>query len=104
MDIKYHGQHVTITGDEDILQRAEIELNPTPLRKGEMPTTYEELRYFYEQAYKKPTRDNAILYAIARINYIAQNDHRDKTKTNNQKKKTNNWRKEAKPCASTKIV
>ncbi|MGG0723762.1 hypothetical protein [Bacillus mycoides] len=95
MDIKYHGQHVTITGDEDILQRAGIEIGATPLRKGEMPKTYEELRYFYEQAYRKPTRDHAILYAIARVNYIVQNDHRDKTKIDKQETKTNNWRKEA---------
>lgn len=93
MDIKYHGQHVTITGDEDILQRAGIELNPTPLRKGEMPTTYEELRYFYERAYKTKMKNDAILYVIARENYIVQNDQRsEKAKT---KKKTNNWKKEA---------
>ena len=43
MQIKYHGQHITITGDEDILQRAGIELNPSPLRKGELPTTYKAI-------------------------------------------------------------
>ena len=78
MDIKYHERYVSISGDEDILQRAGIKLNPSPLRKGEMPTTYEELRYFYERAYRKPTRDNAVLYLIARENYIVQNDFRDK--------------------------
>ncbi|PFD39194.1 hypothetical protein CN285_15945 [Bacillus cereus] len=80
MQIKYHDKHVTITGDEDILQRAGIELNPSPLRKGEMPTTYNELRYFYERAYKTKTREDVILYVIARKNYVSQNDHRDENK------------------------
>ncbi|MDA1527232.1 hypothetical protein [Bacillus cereus group sp. TH260-2LC] len=80
MQIRYHGQHVTITGDEDILQRAGIELNPSPLRKGELPTTYKELRYFYERAYRTKTKNDAILYVIARENYVSQNDHRDENK------------------------
>ncbi|MGH0597494.1 hypothetical protein [Bacillus mycoides] len=96
MQLRYHGQHVTITGDEDILQRAGIEIGATPLRKGEMPTTYEELHYFYERAYKKPTRNHAISYVIARVNYIAQNDLRDKSKIDKREAKTNNWIKEAK--------
>ncbi|PGM81830.1 hypothetical protein CN957_10080 [Bacillus cereus] len=93
MQIKYHGQHVTITGDEDLLQRADFTLNPGPLRKGHAPTTYEELRYFYERAYRTKTKNDAILYVIAREHYIVQNDQRsEKTKT---KTKTNNWKKEA---------
>ncbi|PEW44086.1 hypothetical protein CN431_13495 [Bacillus cereus] len=80
MQVKYHEKHVTITGDEDILQRAGIAFEASKLRKGEMPTTYEELRYFYERAYKKKTKNDAILYVIARENYVSQNDHRDENK------------------------
>ncbi|PEW84781.1 hypothetical protein CN445_21855 [Bacillus cereus] len=94
MDIKYHGQHVTITGDEDILQRAEIEIGPTTLRKGEPQTTYEEMRYFYDRAWRTKRKDHAILYAIASANYIAQNDQRSE-KAKRKTEKTNNWIKEA---------
>ncbi|MGN4539965.1 hypothetical protein [Bacillus cereus group sp. MYBK95-2] len=52
MDIKYHGQHVTITGDEDLIQRAGITIDPGPLKRGERSISYEEVRYFYERAYK----------------------------------------------------
>ncbi|MDF9556299.1 hypothetical protein P5757_09580 [Bacillus tropicus] len=95
MIIKYHGQHVTITGDEDILQRAGITVEASKLRKGETPTSYKELRYFYERAYKKKTKDDAMLYVIARENYIAQNDQRSEKAKTKTEKKTNNWKKEA---------
>ncbi|MCU5440507.1 hypothetical protein [Bacillus cereus] len=76
MIIKQHDDHMTIEGDEDLLQLAGIEITPTPLRKDEPPINFSSLRWLYEQAKHKKTRDAAALYVISRANYLHQIDQR----------------------------
>lgn len=76
MIIKKHDDHITIEGDEDLLQRAGIEITPTPLRSGESPINVSSLHWLYEKAKRRKTRDTAALYAISRANYLYQNDRR----------------------------
>ncbi|PEF10241.1 hypothetical protein CON23_21230 [Bacillus thuringiensis] len=95
MQVKYHEKYVTITGDEDILQRAGITVEASKLRRGESSITFDKLGYFYDQARHTKRKDHAVLYAIARANYIAQNDQRSKKTKTETETKTNNWKKEA---------
>lgn len=76
MIIKQHGDYITIEGDEDLLQLAGIEVTPTPLKLGELPINISSLRWLYEQAKRRKTRDAAALYVISRANYLHQNDQR----------------------------
>ncbi|PGC04395.1 hypothetical protein [Bacillus toyonensis] len=76
MIIKQHDDHVTIEGDGDLLQLAGIEIAPTQLKLGEPPINISSLRWLYEQAKRRKTRDAAALYAISRANYLHQNDQR----------------------------
>ncbi|EJS77930.1 hypothetical protein [Bacillus cereus] len=76
MIVKQHVDHVTIEGDEDLLQLAGIKITPTPLKSGEPPINISSMRWLYEQAKRRKTRDTAALYAISRANYLHQNDRR----------------------------
>ncbi|MBK5349133.1 hypothetical protein JFU03_05770 [Bacillus sp. TH44] len=76
MIIKQHDDHMTIEGDADLLQLAGIEITPTPLKSGEPPINVSSLRWLYEQAKRRKTRDTAALYVISRVNYLYQNDRR----------------------------
>ncbi|MEH7669505.1 MULTISPECIES: hypothetical protein [Bacillus] len=72
MILRDHGSHIDIEGDDDILQIAGIDVGATPLREGEAGVSIEALRYYYVQAWRTKKRDNAVLYAIMRVNYISQ--------------------------------
>ncbi|PEN83190.1 hypothetical protein [Bacillus toyonensis] len=83
MILKQHDDHMTIEGDEDLLQLAGIEITPTPLRKGEPPINVSSLRWLYEQAKRRKTRDAAALYVISRANFLYQNDRRNQKPNKN---------------------
>ncbi|MFV5173959.1 hypothetical protein [Bacillus cereus] len=87
MILKQHDDHVTIEGDEDLLQLAGIEITPTPLRSGESPINISSLRWLYEKAKRRKTRDAAALYVISRVNYLHQNDQRKQTLGGNKNDK-----------------
>ncbi|OQR56238.1 hypothetical protein [Bacillus sp. CDB3] len=81
MIVNYHGEHLTIGHDEDVLKIVDgLTFEPTPLNDQEKPIGVNELRWLYEQARHKKTRDTAALYAISRVNYIYQNDKRKSNK------------------------
>lgn len=76
MIVKQHDEHITIEGDEDILQLAGITFEPTPLKSGEPQVGIKSLRWLYEQAWRRRTRDAAAVYGVSRVNYLYQNDRR----------------------------
>ncbi|MGG0204173.1 hypothetical protein [Bacillus mycoides] len=67
---------MTIEHDEDVLQIANFNVEPTPLKDQEPPLNYATVRHLYERARHTKRRDHAVLYVIARVNYIYQNDKR----------------------------
>ncbi|MCP9280132.1 hypothetical protein [Bacillus wiedmannii] len=81
MRIRQHGQHITIDCDEDILQRAEeyagYKIEATDERYKDTKVSLEDLKWLYNQAWRTRRKDHAVLYAIAQVNYIAENDFGD---------------------------
>ncbi|MCR6845260.1 hypothetical protein [Bacillus sp. IBL03825] len=72
MILRDHGARIDIEGDEFLLERAGVTVEPSPIRKGDSAISYEVLNNLFHQAWRSKRKDHAVLYAVYRVNYIHQ--------------------------------
>lgn len=82
MIIKKYPTHVDIIGDSDIclraVKRAGFKIEPTDSKYKNEKVELDDLKRMYEKAWRTGSEADALVYMVAKVNYIQENDHRTK--------------------------